>query len=89
MYKFYLYFQEINRLMFQRFQIKHALTAPYKPSTNGQDERSNQTVKEILSKFVGTNMDDWDLHIPRALWSINSAPTAATKLSPFEVNVNE
>ena len=73
--------------MFERFEIKHALTAPYKPSTNGQDERSNQTVKDILSKFVNANLNDWDQHIPRALWSINSVQTSATKFSPFEVSI--
>jgi hypothetical protein len=33
------------------FGIKHAVTAAYHKQSNGQDERTNQTVKQALVKY--------------------------------------
>jgi transposase len=40
----------LNDLIFQKFEIRHLVTAAYHPQTNGQDERTNGTLKRHLSK---------------------------------------
>ncbi len=40
----------LNDLIFEKFKIRHLVTAAYHPQTNGQDERTNGTLKRHLSK---------------------------------------
>ncbi len=40
----------LNDLIFDKFGICHLVTAAYHPQTNGQDERTNGTLKRHLSK---------------------------------------
>ncbi len=40
----------LDDLIFDKFGIRHLVTAAYHPQTNGQDERTNCTLKRHLSK---------------------------------------
>ena len=42
--------QLLNQKIFERFDVKHLVTAAYHPQTNGQVERANGTLKRTLMK---------------------------------------
>lgn len=46
--------------------IECTQTTAYQPQGNGQVERFNRTLEEMLSKLVKENQRDCDLHIPKA-----------------------
>ena len=58
---YHFFFQMLNDLIFKKFSIRHLVTAVYHPQTNGQDERTNGTLKRHLSKvkYRLMNVDDY------------------------------
>ena len=55
------------------------------PETDGQSERSNRTLLQILRHFVNTNGSDWAQHLSTVEFAINSAVFSSTDQAPFEV----
>src|SRR5208282_3848210 len=53
--------------------------------TDGQTERTNRTVLQILRHFVNTNGSDWVQHLPTVEFAINSAISKSTGHAPFEL----
>src|SRR5437588_8545807 len=77
----------LNQLVeeFERtYKIKHIRTTAYHPQGNGQTERMNQTLKNILSKISKT-YTTWDHHLESALFAVRTARQESTKYSPFEL----
>jgi hypothetical protein len=73
--------QLIDKLL-EKFQIKHLYSTPYHPKTNGLVERFNRTLVESVSKTFETT-NEWDKHIPSALFAYRTAKQATTKIEPF------
>jgi len=67
------------------FDIRKVLTSPYHPIANGEVERSNQTLIARIRMFIDRTQEDWDLHLPFAVFSTNIHMNETTKFSPFEV----
>ena len=77
----------LNQLVeeFERtYKIKHIRTTAYHPQGNGQTERMNQTLKNILSKISKTYMT-WDYHLESALFVVQTVRQKLIKYSPFEL----
>ncbi len=70
---------------FLRVGVKLRMTAAYHPETDGQSERDIRTLQKVLSSYVNTRRDDWDLHLPLVEFTINSIPSVATGKSPFKI----
>jgi Integrase zinc binding domain/Integrase core domain len=66
------------------YHIKHIKTTAYHPQGNGQTERANQTVKNILSKIT-KEYGAWDFYLDSALHAIRTIKQASTEYSPFEL----
>ena len=67
---------------------KQMLTTPlftsgYHPQTNGQTERFNKTLLDMLSMFTSENQDDWDVFIPFITFAYNTSVHDATNETPF------
>lgn len=60
-------------------------TTPYHPQTDGQTERFNQTLKQMLRKFVNDTSSDWDQWLPYLLFTYREVPQVSTGFSPFEL----
>ncbi|GAA5979967.1 hypothetical protein JCM11641_008248 [Rhodosporidiobolus odoratus] len=55
------------------------------PQTDGRSEVTNKSVGQALRILCADNPDDWAGKITAVEFALNSAPAAATRLSPFEV----
>lgn len=69
----------------QLLGIKGLRTTPYHPQTDGLTERFNQTLKQMLRKFVNDTGTDWDQWLPYLLFAYREVPQASTGFSPFEL----
>jgi hypothetical protein len=68
--------------LLKQFEIRHLLSTPYHPQTNGLVERFNRTLCESLAKIT-EGKEDWDQHIAPVLFAYRTAKQASTKMTPF------
>ena len=64
---------------------RHMSTA-YHPRSDGQTERMNRLLEEILRHYVCFNQSNWDKHIQLAAFAINNAYQGSIKSTPFMLN---
>src|SRR5712671_102828 len=65
--------------------IKQNISSAYHPQTDGQSERTNQSLEQYLRLYCGTHQKDWAAWLPLAQYTRNSWPNASTKKSPYEL----
>ena len=65
--------------------VKHVLSSPYHPESQGQVERFHQTLKSMLKKYCHENESDWDKEVPYLLFAFRSAPSEALGCTPFQL----
>ena len=62
------------------------MSTAFHPQTDGQTERANRTLEDMLRAYIGYRQNDWDRKLAAAEFVYNSASNASTKLSPFQMN---
>jgi len=62
---------------------KLAMSTAYHPQSDGQTERQNRTLEEMLRAFVSVKQDDWDEHLAAAELAINNSTQTSSKETPF------
>src|SRR4051812_10814739 len=72
--------------LFQTLGTKLAMSTAFHPQTDGQTERANRTLEDMLRAFTSYQQDDWDLYLTAAEYACNNAPNASTGMSPFKIN---
>jgi transposase InsO family protein len=70
--------QEICKLL----QIEKTRTSSYHPQCDGQVERFNRTVQQMLKMFVNENRSDWDEHLPYVMMAYRSSRQDSTGCTP-------
>ena len=68
--------------------VKHCVSSAYHPQTNGLDERFNQTLINTLKKVIDASKEDWDEHLPAALYAYRISKQASSKFTPFFLMYN-
>ena len=58
-------------------------TLPYHPKTNGQVERANQTLMQMIGKLSKDMKADWPKHLPELVHAYNSTRLAIMGYSPL------
>ena len=59
-------------------------SSAYHPQTDGQTERINQILEDMLRACALKNGQSWDKDLPYAEFSYNNSYQASLKMSPFE-----
>ena len=76
--------QELCKLL----NIHKTRTSPYHPSGNGQCERYNKTLIEMISmQMEKEDQTDWDQWIPMMLFAYHSTVHASTGYTPFQLQM--
>ena len=73
------------RTVFRSLGTKIRLSTAYHPQTDGQTERANRTMEEMLRSYIHPLADDWDLKLTDAEFSYNNTAQRSTGRSPFFV----
>lgn len=72
--------------MFKRLGTKFNMSTSNHPQTDGQSERANRTIEEILRCYVSPYHDDWDEHLATVEFAYNDSMQASTGFTPFYAN---
>jgi hypothetical protein len=65
------------------------MSTAYHPQTDGQTERANRTLEEMLRSRINFRQNDWDEHLAAAELAINGAVHASTGFTPFYLNFGQ
>ena len=69
--------------------ITQKMSTPYHPQTDGQTERANRTLEEMLRHFVNPTRNDWDEHLDAAEFACNNAWHESIRSTPFLLNTGQ
>jgi hypothetical protein len=75
---------EMFKELCDQLAIKHNMSTAYHPQTDGQSERTNQSVETILRVFCNQAQDNWREWLPVVQYILNARPSATTKQTPYE-----
>ena len=77
------------KALFGILDVKLKLSTSYHPETDGQTERTNRTLEQVLRTYVGYHQDDWDRWLPLVEFAYNNAKQASTGLTPFYCDLGQ
>ena len=63
-----------------------AMSTASHAETDGQTERANRTIEEMLRSYISPHHNDWDEHLTAVEFAYNSSVQASTGYSPFYLN---
>lgn len=63
-----------------------AMSTAYHPQTDGQTERMNRVLEEMLRHYIDPTQTDWDTHLAAAEFAVNNSYHEGTKSTPFYLN---
>ena len=75
---------ELTKVCLERLGVSPRFHCPYNPRAAGIVERSNSTVKQIISKLAADHPSSWHKILPFALWCIRTSVNETLGISPFQ-----
>ncbi|GJP69044.1 hypothetical protein CLOP_g25671, partial [Closterium sp. NIES-67] len=76
------FWHEVTRTLGTKLKMSSA----FHPQTDGQTERTNRTLEQILRSFIGPTQDDWDDLLPVVEFAVNNSVHEGTHEKPFILN---
>lgn len=68
------------------YGTKLAMSTANHPQTDGQTERANRTLEDMLRSYVNVKLNDWDEHLSAVEFAYNNSKQASTGYTPFFLN---
>ena len=65
-----------------RFNSKRALPSSYHPQSDGQTERVNRTLEQMLRTYIQSDEREWERLLPALELAYNTASHSSTELPP-------
>ncbi|KAL6315760.1 hypothetical protein AAG906_007186 [Vitis piasezkii] len=69
--------------LLHKYGVRHKVSTPYHPQTNGQAELENREIKRILTKVVNTTRKDWSSKLSDALRAYRTAYKTILGMSSY------
>ena len=79
------FFKELCR----HLGVKHHMSTAFHPQSDGQTERANCVLEDMLRTYVAPSQNDWDLKLACCEFAVNNAWNAATGSTPFFLKFGE
>jgi hypothetical protein len=76
---------EFWKSLMKKLGTKLAMSTAFHPQTDGQTERNNRTLEQMLRAYVNHKQNDWDEHLTAAEFAINNSIHPSTKMTPFRL----
>jgi len=70
--------------LFDILGTKLAMSTSAHPETDGQTERTNRTLEQMLRSLVNFHQTDWEEMLPMVEFAFNNSPSSSTGLTPFK-----
>ncbi|CDJ48834.1 hypothetical protein EBH_0080810 [Eimeria brunetti] len=80
---------EVWTQLCSRFNITRAMLSSYHPQTDGQTERVNRTLEQMLRRYIQADEREWEGLLPALELEYNTTSHPSTELSPFEIMIGE
>lgn len=77
------FLSEFWRLLFKELGTTLRMSTAYHPQTDGQSERANRTLEDMLRSFVADEHERWDELLIAVEFAVNSSVQASTGHTPF------
>ena len=77
------------RALWSQLGTKLSMSTAYHPQTDGQTERANRTLEEMLRSYVNWRHTDWDQHLSALELAVNNARQSSTGFTPFFLNYGQ
>jgi RNase H-like domain found in reverse transcriptase/Reverse transcriptase (RNA-dependent DNA polymerase)/Integrase zinc binding domain/Chromo (CHRromatin Organisation MOdifier) domain/gag-polyprotein putative aspartyl protease len=65
---------------------KQSMSTAFHPQSDGQTERTNRILEDMLRHYVGPDQRDWDQHLDAAEFAINNSWQESVQETPFMLN---
>ena len=72
--------------LFKLLGTKLNMSTAYHPQTDGQTERTNRTLEEMLRHYTTYHQNDWDNYLAAAEFAYNNAKSKSSGFTPFELD---
>ena len=79
------FLSEFWRHLFQKAETKLLVSTAYHPQSDGQSEKTNQTVEIALRHYIAAHQRDWPEHLPAIQAAINTSVSKATNYTPLQL----
>jgi RNase H-like domain found in reverse transcriptase/Integrase zinc binding domain/Reverse transcriptase (RNA-dependent DNA polymerase)/Integrase core domain len=73
---------KIFRTLTEKYNTKIQFSANYH-AQNNPVERVNAVIEDSIRVYLGNDQREWDEHLPKIIWSMNTSVHSATKFTPF------
>ena len=80
-----LFTSQFWQSLMDQIETKQRLSTSYHPQTDGQTERTNQTIEQYLRYYLNYEQNNWVSLLPIAQFAFNNS-AAMTGISPFFAN---
>jgi len=75
--------------LWKRLGTHLAMSTAYHPQSDGQTERANRTIEDMLRAYVNLRQDDWDHHLTAIEIAYNNSRQSSTGYSPYFLNYGQ
>jgi hypothetical protein len=71
------------KAIMKTLDVKLGMSTAFHPQTDGQTERTNRTLEDMMRIYSNKSQDDWDKLLPLLEFAYHNSVNPTTKMTPF------